>query len=51
MERYAIYCKNSVTGEWMLASQMHYTYQGAVSYSKIYTTIGFEVEIRVWYAK
>lgn len=51
MTRYAIYCKNATTGKWMLASQMHYTRLGAVNFSKLYTNIGFEIDIREWTEK
>ena len=46
IERYAIYCKNMITGEWMHANGGFFTQQGAASYAELYTNIGFEVEIR-----
>lgn len=46
IERYAIYCKNGVTGTWMAGDKGFFTRRGAMDYAKIYTDAGFEVEVR-----
>ena len=48
---YALYCKNAITGEWMLVGYQFFTKLGAQNFAKIYTDSGFEIDIREWSAE